>query len=373
MSAQVLDTMDLERERGITIKAHPVRLTYTAKDGQTYILNLIDTPGHVDFSYEVTRSLAACEGALLLVDAVAGRRSADARQRLPRGGEQPRDHPGDQQDRSAERAAGRGAPAARGHHRPRRRRRRFSRARRKAPASSTSSKPSSSACRRRKAIPRRTLKALIFDSWYDAYRGVVIVVRVLEGTIKNGMKVTLMNTRQDHEVESLGVFVAEGDTGRAAGAGRSRLHRVRHQGRGRRADRRHRHRNRSPDAGAVPRLQGVEADGVRGFVSRGKPSVRRAARVAREAAAQRRVVFLRARDVAGARLRLPLRVPRAAAHGDRAGASRARVQHGPRHHGAGRAVPGDEDRRRGDRDRQPGEAAGDRAHRQDRRAGDHAR
>ncbi len=205
MEAQVLDAMDLERERGITIKAHPVRLNYTAANGSQYVLNLIDTPGHVDFSYEVTRSLAACEGALLLVDAAQGVEAqtlANAYLAVENNLEiipviNKIDLPSAQPEeckRQIEDIIGLDSSGA----------------------ILASAKEGTGVREILEAIverfhppkgdPDAPLKALIFDSWFDPYRGVVIVVRVIDGVLRTKAKIRLMATRQDFEVDGLGVF-----------------------------------------------------------------------------------------------------------------------------------------------------------------------
>ncbi len=205
---QYLDKMDLERERGITIKAQTVRIPYTHSDGQEYILNLIDTPGHVDFGYEVSRSLAACDGALLVVDATQGVEAqtlANVYLALDHDHEiipvlNKIDLPSADIERvkeDIEETIGLDCSEA----------------------VAVSAKSGLNIDQVLKAIveklpspegdPNAPLKALIFDSWYDSYQGVVIVFRVMEGSLKKGDMVLCMATGKEYEIVRLGVFSPE--------------------------------------------------------------------------------------------------------------------------------------------------------------------
>jgi GTP-binding protein LepA len=205
MSEQFLDSMDLEKERGITIKQHSVRLEYKAQDGQDYILNLIDTPGHVDFTYEVSRSLAACQGALLVVDASQGVEAqtlANAHLAVDGGLEiipvlNKIDLPGAEPEKAQEQIENViGIDASH--------------------AIRASAKQGIGIDEILEAIVHRipppqgdpggTLRALVFDSWFDQYRGVVILVHVVDGKLEPKMKVRLMASGGTYEVEQLGVF-----------------------------------------------------------------------------------------------------------------------------------------------------------------------
>jgi GTP-binding protein LepA len=205
MSEQVLDNMDIERERGITIKAQTVRLEYTAKDGKTYILNLMDTPGHVDFAYEVSRSLAACEGSLLVVDASQGVEAqtlANVYHALDANHEivpvlNKVDLPAAEPQRvkeQIEEVIGLDASEA----------------------VEISAKTGLNIGAVLEAIVTRLpapkgdetapLKALLVDSWYDAYLGVVVLVRVIDGTMKKHQRIEMMGTDAHYEIDRIGVF-----------------------------------------------------------------------------------------------------------------------------------------------------------------------
>ncbi|MEQ1866851.1 MAG: GTP-binding protein, partial [Micropepsaceae bacterium] len=205
MKAQVLDSMDIERERGITIKAQTVRLLYPAKDGKTYILNLMDTPGHVDFGYEVSRCLAACEGALLVVDASQGVEAqtlANVYQAIDAGLDivpvlNKIDLPAAEPERirqqiedvigidaseavliSAKTGVGIGDVLE---------------------AVVTRLPPP-------KGDLEKPLKALLVDSWYDAYLGVVVLFRVIDGEVKKGQRIRMMAANAVYEVDRVGMF-----------------------------------------------------------------------------------------------------------------------------------------------------------------------
>ena len=218
MTAQVLDSMDLERERGITIKAHAVRLEYAAADGQKYMLNLIDTPGHVDFSYEVSRSLASCEGALLVVDATQGVEAqtiANAWLAIENDLEiipviNKIDLPQADPERVVQQIEDTIPIDV------------------KNPVIA-SAKLGTGIREILEAVVSKIpppggddnapLKALIFDSWFDAYRGVITLVRVFDGKVETGMRIRLMGAGKDFEVGETGVFTPKALATGRLGAG----------------------------------------------------------------------------------------------------------------------------------------------------------
>src|SRR5437870_2525624 len=205
MREQVLDTMEIERERGNTIKAQTVRLDYRAKDGEDYVLNLMDTPGHVDFAYEVSRSLAACEGSLLVVDASQGVEAqtlANVYQAVAAGHEivpvlNKIDLPAAEPDRVKEQIEDViGLDAA--------------------DALLISAKTGLGIEDVLEALVHRLpppkgdraapLKALLVDSWYDPYLGVVVLLRVVDGVLKRGQRIRMIGTAAAYEVDRVGVF-----------------------------------------------------------------------------------------------------------------------------------------------------------------------
>ena len=205
MKSQVLDSMDIERERGITIKAQTVKLKYKAKDGKDYILNIIDTPGHVDFGYEVSRSLSACEGSLLIVDSTQGVEAqtlANVYQALEINHEvipilNKIDLPAsdiEKTKKEIEDVVGIDTSNA------------ISCSGKTGEGIDNILEEIINILPAPKGKQSEKLKSLLVDSWYDTYLGVVILVRVIDGKIKKGMKIKLMSNNQEYVIEKVGVF-----------------------------------------------------------------------------------------------------------------------------------------------------------------------
>ncbi len=367
MQAQMLDSMDLERERGITIKAQAVRVEYTASDGQIYHLHLIDTPGHVDFSYEVSRSLAACEGALLVVDAAQGVEAqtvANTYLAIENGLElipviNKVDLPGAEPDRVAGEIADLigGDPEE---------------------ALRISAKTGEGVVEVLEAIvarvpapkgePEAPTRALIFDSEFDQYRGVIAYVRMVDGAFRKHEQILAMQNGTEADIDDIGFFrpAMTGVQGMDAGDVGYLITGIKDVAKLRVGD-----TLTALDAARRRAARGLPrgpADGLlRALPDRHRP-LRRPARRAREAGPQRRRAVLGAGDLGGARVRLPLRLPRSAPHGDRARAAGARVRPRPAVDDAERALRGPPDQRRVEGGAQPHRSARPGHDRGDRRA-----
>ncbi len=310
MKEQVLDSMELERERGITIKAQTVRLDYRADDGQDYVLNLMDTPGHVDFAYEVSRSLSACEGSILVVDASQGVEAqtlANVYQAIDHDHEivpvlNKIDLPAAEPDRvrqqiedviglDASGSVEASAKTGQGIH--------------EVLEAIVTRLPAP------KGDPAAPLKALLVDAWYDAYLGVVVLVRVFDGQLKAGQTIRMMQRGSTHKIDRIGVFRPKQVETGALGPGEigyitAQIKEVADAAIGDTIT-----EERRPDRRRPARLQAGAAGGVLRPLPGRRGRLRGPARRGRAPAPQRRQLHLRDGDQRGARLRLPLRVLRA--------------------------------------------------------------